>query len=63
MSEPTEGWGFPGTSRKAHYFRDTRSLCRRWGFYRGNLESEKPGKPSPDDCTTCRKALDKEPQP
>lgn len=60
-----EGWGFPRDSRKAHYFRDTMSLCRKFGFYRGPLEPEGVWdggvpKPSPDDCAPCRKALNRE---
>lgn len=35
------GWGFPGTSKKAHYFQagSDRSLCMKWGFYRGEREN------------------------
>jgi len=56
---PTEGWGLirPG-DRKAHYYRDTFSLCRRVGFYRGELEPDMS--PGPDDCAACRKALTRE---
>ena len=50
-----EGWGWPLNSRKAHYFRHTMSLCRRYGFYRSYLEPD--DKPSPDDCKACRKEL------
>lgn len=58
--EPTEGWGFPGSAQraKAHYFRGGMSLCNKWGFYRGRMEADTG--PSPDDCPTCRKRLDKE---
>jgi hypothetical protein len=57
--EVTEGWGIirPG-DRKAHYYRDTMSLCRRVGFYRGSLDGN--DKPSPDDCGACRKQRDRE---
>lgn len=55
----TGGWGFPGGSRKAHFFREAMSVCRRWGFYFGALEPDN-GKPSPDDCAACRKFLDRE---
>ena len=55
----SEGWGFPGGSRKAHYFRQMTSLCRRWGFYAGHLEADN-GTPSPDDCAACRRVLDRE---
>lgn len=57
---PVEGWGFTGTSRKAHYFRDGRSLCGKWGFRRSSAPHEPDTGPSPDDCAACRKALDKE---
>lgn len=55
-SELTEGWGVirPG-DRKAHYYRDTMSLCRTRGFYRGPLEADVHS--SPDDCAACRKVL------
>ena len=57
-TESTEGWGVirPG-DRKAHYYRDMTSLCRRVGFYTGLLEA---GGPSPDDCVACRKELRRE---
>jgi hypothetical protein len=56
---PREGWGViaPGT-RKAHYYRNTMSLCRRRGFYTGPLEADTG--PSRDDCAGCRSLLDKE---
>lgn len=62
MSQETkrpEGWGVirPG-DRRAHYYRDMFSLCRRVGFYNGPVEPDDA--PSPDDCKACRKALDKE---
>ncbi|HXT91401.1 MAG TPA: hypothetical protein VN714_19275 [Trebonia sp.] len=55
-TEKTEGWGIirPG-DRKAHYYRDMTSLCRRVGFYTGPLDAD--DKPSPDDCAACRKEL------
>lgn len=53
-----EGWGIirPG-DRKAHYYRNGMSLCRRVGFYSGYLDTSDQS--SPDDCAGCRKALDK----
>ena len=54
----TEGWGFPGLARKAHYFVDSMSLCRRWGLYQGLLSAD-DGRPSPDDCVECRRELAK----
>ena len=57
-AEP-EGWGVirPG-DRKAHYYRQMTSLCRRVGFYLGSLEADEAT--SRDDCTACRKVLDRE---
>ena len=59
VEAPTEGWGVirPG-DRKAHYYRETMSLCRTRGFYTFSLEPD--DKPSPDDCKACRKVLDRE---
>lgn len=58
-TDPSEGWGVirPG-DRKAHYYRDMTSLCRRVGFYRGSLDPDDA--PSRDDCAGCRKVLDRE---
>lgn len=57
-AELPDGWGFPGNSRKCHYFRGLTSLCGKWGFYMGQREPDE-GK-SKDDCAACRRALDKE---
>jgi hypothetical protein len=51
------GWGFPWLARKAHYFVNGQSLCRRWVFG-GLLEQENDE--SPDNCKTCIKLLKKE---
>lgn len=59
MGDATEGWGFPGNSRKAHYFVQGRSLCMKWLFL-GQLEKVAPedvAKRVPDDCAACHKAL------
>ena len=50
----TEGWGIirPG-DRRAHYYRDMTSLCRRVGFYTGPIDEDES--PSPDDCAACKK--------
>ena len=61
MSAPevTEGWSIIAPpARKAHYFRDTMSLCRKRGFYFGPLDPD--DQTSPDDCAACRKILDRE---
>ncbi|WP_431881737.1 hypothetical protein [Micromonospora chalcea] len=59
MENLTEGWGVirPG-DRRAHYYRDSFSLCRRVGFYVGDLDPDNG--PSRDDCAACRKALTRE---
>jgi hypothetical protein len=58
MSEAKkEGWGLPTLSKKWHYFVDIDSLCRRWGFYFGVVESGNDD--SPDNCSTCMKLLAK----
>jgi hypothetical protein len=57
--EAKEGWGVirPG-DRKAHYYRDMTSLCRRVGFYGGPLDPDELA--SEDDCAACRKELTRE---
>lgn len=57
MADIKEGWGFPGTSKKAHYFVDSMSLCRKWGFYYGSLEQGNDD--SPDNCAACIRELAK----
>ena len=52
------GWGFPQNSRKAHYFRESRSLCGKWLYFGRNL-GEAAG-PGPDDCKACWKKLNPE---
>ena len=55
--EERVGWGFPGASRKAHYFDgDLIALCGKW-MYSGPLEPDEGT--SKDDCAACRKKLDK----
>jgi len=51
MSEEREGWGWPGSSRKAHYFKGSTSICGKW-MYTGLLEQSQGGS-SPDDCVVC----------
>lgn len=56
---PARGWGWPGASRKAHYFDDAPiSLCGKWMFT-GRLDDEGAEKPGPDDCKDCRRRYDK----
>lgn len=54
----TAGWGFPGQSRKCHFFPAERmeSLCGKWGFFGGRRFPDN-GKPSSDDCVACRRKL------
>lgn len=56
QAAPNEGWGVirPG-DRKAHYYRNTESLCRRVGFYYGPLDPDLST--SKDDCVACVRAL------
>lgn len=58
MSNESEGWGFPTSARKAHYFRDGRSLCGRYGWFVADNDRLEPDtKPSRDDCAGCRAKL------
>ncbi len=56
-----EGWGFPVSSKKAHYFIIKpgtvmgNSLCMNWGFYAG--PTEQGNDDNPDNCISCRKKL------
>ena len=51
-----EGWGYsPHISKKWHYFVNGTSLCRKIGFFHGELEQGNDD--SPDNCTACKKAL------
>ena len=52
-----EGWGWPALTRRAHYFRQARSLCGRW-MYQGELTQGNDD--SNDNCTTCKKLYQKE---
>jgi len=58
MQKIEEGWGWPGASKKAHYFAegDTRSICMRW-MYGGPREQGNDD--SRDNCAECRKRLKK----
>jgi hypothetical protein len=57
--EPAEGWGVirPG-DRKAHYYRDGFSLCRRVGLYSGPLSPDEFE--SEDDHKQCRLVRNRE---
>lgn len=49
-----QGWAWPGSSKKAHYFMqgDVRSLCMGW-IYTGRREDTDHD--SPDNCAACKK--------
>lgn len=52
-----KGWGWPGASKKAHYYNnDARSLCGKW-IYTGVLEEGNDN--SSDNCAECKKRLQK----
>lgn len=57
-SRQTSGWGWPGLSRKAHYFHNNDiSLCGKWMFTGERVGSmEKAG---PDDCAECKRRVAK----
>jgi hypothetical protein len=56
VSEVEEGWGVmrPG-DRVYHYYRDGFSLCRKVGFYRGELAPDV--NPNSKDCVICTRKL------
>lgn len=53
-------WRFPPNSRKAHFFpgEEIISLCRGWMFS-GPGQGDADSPPSRDDCTVCRRKLDR----
>lgn len=56
-----EGWCWPVASRKAHYFKNGRSLCNRWMYFGQLDKNQKTGTaPGPDDCRECHSRLVKE---
>jgi hypothetical protein len=61
MSDFKTGWAWPINARKAHFYVDSASLCRRYTLFGGTVELGNDS--SPDNCKTCRKAkelLDKQ---
>jgi len=51
-----EGWGaIFNVSRKWHYFRDGKSLCRRFMRLGGGTGLEPGNDHSPDNCATCKR--------
>ena len=65
MSEPIkseekkEGWGVEKPDRKKTYcyYVGSTSLCRKWGFYFGEVEQGEDD--HPDNCKACKKKLKK----
>lgn len=56
-----EGWTWLQNSSKWHYFRNKRSLCKRWSlFLHPSSGYQQGGLGSPDNCKLCLKYLKKE---
>lgn len=51
------GWGFPGLSKRFHYFENGISLCGKW-MYRGQLEPD-TGTQGKEDCKECYRRLER----
>ncbi len=55
-----EFWAYPSkNARKAHVFKDGRSLCGKWGYFglTGEGDQKMGEEPGRDDCKACwRKA-------
>lgn len=57
-TKTTDGWGWPMLSRKAHYFTDGMSLCRKWMFTGGPSGSQSTDEErGPDDCAQCHRKV------
>jgi len=57
-----QGWAFTTISRRAHYYdADGLSLCRQFGSFGVPAEAfeHETGRPTPDDCASCRRRIDK----
>lgn len=54
-----EGWTWLMNARKWHYFRDGKSLCKKWMIL-SSKELEAGNPDHPDNCKTCSMALKKE---
>lgn len=54
VKAPREGWSWLFNSRKWHYFRGNKSLCRRWMVLGSPLEEADAD--SPDNCVACARA-------
>lgn len=49
------GWGYLDNARKAHYFVQGRSLCRKWLFLGFVVGRDDIG--DPDNCKACERKL------
>jgi len=49
----TQGWKFLSNAKKAHYFIDGKSLCRKWMTFGSAFEDN--NHTSPDNCPACQK--------
>ncbi len=56
MNNQSRGWGSPALARKAHYFVDAFSLCRRWAFTGFVSETDHS---HAEKCSACERALAK----
>lgn len=53
-----EGWTWVLGSPKWHYFREKRSLCRKWMIlFNDGSNLEQGSEDSPDNCKACLKKL------
>ncbi len=57
---PKEGWWWPSNAGKAHYMRNGRSLCGRWGTMFANPRLEQGNDNSRDNCAACKRKVLKE---
>lgn len=51
----TEGWACVWNSSKAHYFRESHSMCRRLRYFGEAYQQGEDG--SGEHCRSCRQAL------
>lgn len=57
--QPQEGWQAEKhyNQRVYHYIQGTMSLCRKLGFYTGELAPDNPDTRTKEDCSACVKKL------
>ncbi len=61
MADVVEGWVFAHYMRKAHYQRNGRTLCGKYGAFPAAALEPDTGVVGPDDCAACRRKLDASP--